>query len=189
MAAILYRPQSVNTYNRIILSNRILLKFTHNMYMCVYICVFVLPCIINHRFRKCAIWPLTIHAMAQCLDQQSQSTTGVCVWLIAQFNLARPECLHNGILVGYLTHWGWNKNYCHSADDSTRFISLRLKLHWNLFPSTQLTMIQHWCRYRLVNRQTTSHYPNRLWRNLWRIYVSVDLDAFIPSQTRWSWPG
>ena len=53
---------------------------------------------------------------------------------------------------------------------------LRLRFHWSLFPRVELTISQHWFRYRLGAGQATSHYLNQWWLVYWRIYASLSLN-------------
>ena len=81
----------------------------------------------------------------------------------------------------WLTHWGWNKM---AAIMQTTFLNLFLsvkmflfwlKLHWNLFPKVQLTIIHHWF-WCFSNKQATSYYLNhQWWPNLiyWPIFVPL----------------
>ena len=57
-----------------------------------------------------------------------------------------------------------------------KMLEFRLRFHWNLFPSFQLTIFQHWFRYWLGAVQVTSHYLNQWWLVYWRIYASLGLN-------------
>ena len=60
--------------------------------------------------------------------------------------------LENGVLKGYLTHWGWNKMApifqmaFWNAFSGMKMYEFQLKFHWSLFLSIRLTMPQHWFR-------------------------------------------
>ena len=48
-----------------------------------------------------------------------------------------------------------------------------LKFHWTLFPMVQLTIFQHWFRWRIGAYQATSHYLNQRRHNsMMHIYVT-----------------
>ena len=44
-----------------------------------------------------------------------------------------------------------------------KIFEFRLKFHWSLFLSVQLTLFQHWFRWWLGAVQATSHYLNQWW--------------------------
>ena len=46
--------------------------------------------------------------------------------------------------------------------------------HWNLFPSAQLTISQHWFRQWLGAEQATSHYLNQWWPSLLTYIDGID---------------
>ena len=59
-----------------------------------------------------------------------------------------------------------------------KFIVFWLKFHWNLFPSVQLNINQHWFRKWLSVEQSTNHYLNQWWPNslmtICVIYLRLD---------------
>ena len=44
-----------------------------------------------------------------------------------------------------------------------KMLEFRLKFHWSLFLSAQLTIFQHWFRWWLGADQSTSYYLNQWW--------------------------
>ena len=63
---------------------------------------------------------------------------------------------------------------------SMKMFEFRLKFHWRLFPSVQLTIFQHWFRKWLGAVQATSHYLNQCWLVYRRIYASRGLNELSP---------
>ena len=57
-----------------------------------------------------------------------------------------------------------------------KMYKFRLRFHWSLFPRFQLTIFQHWFRWRLGADQATSHYLNQWWLVWWRINASLGLN-------------
>ena len=51
-------------------------------------------------------------------------------------------------------------------------------VHWSLFLRLQLTISQHWFRYRFGASQATSHYLNQWRLDYRRIYASLGLKEF-----------
>ena len=78
---------------------------------------------------------------------------------------------------GSLTHWGRDKidailqTTFSNAISWMKMLESRLKLHWSLFLSVQLTIFQHWFRYCLGADQATSYYLKQWWSIYWRIYM------------------
>ena len=56
-----------------------------------------------------------------------------------------------------------------------KMFEFRLKFHWSVFLPIQLTIFQHWFRYKLGADKAASHYLNRWWFDYWRIYASLGL--------------
>ena len=81
-----------------------------------------------------------------------------------------------------LTHWGWDKMAAvlqttfSNAFCWMKMYEFRLKFHWSLFPSVQLTILHHWFRWWLGADQSISHYLNQWWLDYQCIYVSLGLN-------------
>ena len=81
-----------------------------------------------------------------------------------------------------LTHWGRAKmadisqTTFSNVFSSMKMFEFRLKFHWSLLLSVQLTIFQHWFRKWLGADQATSHYLNQWWLDYRRIYASFGLN-------------
>ena len=63
-----------------------------------------------------------------------------------------------------------------------KMFELRLKFHWSLFLSVQLTISQHWFRLWLGADQAASHYLDQWWLDCRPIYMYASLDAILWSK-------
>ena len=62
-----------------------------------------------------------------------------------------------------------------------KMFEFRLKFHGSLFTRVQLTIFQHWFKYRLGTVQATSHYLNQWWLVYRRLYASLGLNELTMS--------
>ena len=62
-----------------------------------------------------------------------------------------------------------------------KMLKFWIKFHWSLFIRVQLTISQHWLRWRLGTDQATSHYLNQWWIDYRRIYASLGLNELMSS--------
>ena len=86
----------------------------------------------------------------------------------------------------WLIHWGRDKMAAISRMTLSNIFSwikmleFQLKFHWSLFIRIQLTIFQHWFRWRLGADQVISHYLNQWWLDCRSIYASLVLNKYDP---------
>ena len=101
----------------------------------------------------------------------------LCHWVLSDYayDIVPPHIL---------THWGRDKiaavsqTTLSNAFSWMKMLEFRLRFHWSLFLSVQLTIFQHWFRYWLGAGKATSHYLKQWWLNYRRIYASLGLNEF-----------
>ena len=64
---------------------------------------------------------------------------------------------------------------------SMKIIAFLFKFNWNLFPSVQWMVSQHWFRWWLGTWQLPSHYLNQCWPGLW-MHICITLPWWFNTQ-------
>ena len=118
-------------------------------------------------------------------------SAGIHVVILSQnaipININNTELIYIYIhiypLLLILTHWGRDKRtpfrsqtIISNAFYWMKMFEFRLKFHWSLFPSVQLTIFLQWFRWWLGAGQMTCHYLNQWWLVYRRIYASLGLN-------------
>ena len=100
-------------------------------------------------------------------------------WVHCLLGASSPNQSSTSTDDGVLTHRGRDKmaaifqTTLSNAFSCIKMLEFRLKFHWSLILSVQLTIAHHWFRWWLGADQATSHYLNQWWLDYWRIYATL----------------